>query len=239
MATVVLVHGAWHGGWCWRHLAPLLRARGHEVLAPDLPGHGNDAAELSTQTLESYARKVGDAVRTSGDDVILVGHSLGGLVISAVAEELPERLRRLVYVTAFLPRDGDSLVRICSADPDNPLNTASLRTPDGKCVTVDPAQLATLFYADCPSDDVAFAATHVGPEPIAVMFETVKVTTERFGRVPRAYVHCSRDVVLPPFLQQQMVAASPCEKVLTLQTGHSPFFAAPKQLAEQLDALTK
>ncbi|MEO8444150.1 MAG: alpha/beta fold hydrolase [Gammaproteobacteria bacterium] len=238
MATVVLVHGAWHGGWCWLHLAPLLRARGHEVLAPDLPGHGSDRGDPGAQTLATYARKVGDVVRASGGDVVLVGHSLGGLVISAVAEEMPEQLRRLVYVTAFLPRDGDSLVRICSADPDNPLNAASLRTPDGKCVTVDPARLEELFYADCPSDNLAFAAAHVGPEPIAAMFQAVQVTAERFGRVPRAYVHCSRDVVLPLFLQEQMVAASPCEKVLTLPTGHSPFFAAPKQLAEQLDTLT-
>ncbi len=239
MAQVILVHGAWHGGWCWRHVAPLLRARGHDVLAPDLPGHGEDPAESASQTLENYARRIGDVVGSAGDDVLLVGHSLGGLVISAVAEAMPERLKRLVYVTAFLPRDGDSLVRICSVDPENPLNEASLRTPDGKCVTVDPARLAELFYADCPADDVAFAAAHVGPEPIAVMFQAVQVTPARFGRVPRTYIHCSRDVALPLFVQQQMVAASPCDRVLTLPTGHSPFFAAPAQLAEQLDALTR
>jgi hypothetical protein len=78
-------------------------------------------------------------------------------VISAVAEARPERLRRLVYVAAFLPRDGDSLVRICSADPDNPLNAASLRTPDGQCVTVDPEHVRDIFYADCPGENLSFA----------------------------------------------------------------------------------
>jgi pimeloyl-ACP methyl ester carboxylesterase len=239
MARFVLVHGAWHGGWCWRHVAPLLTARGHEVHAPDLPGHGDDPADPAGQSLEDYARRVGDAVRAGGQDVVLVGHSLGGLVISAVAEAMPGRVRRLVYVTAFLPRDGDSLVRICSVDPENPLNAASLRTPDGKCVTVDPARLQELFYADCPAADVALAAASVGPEPIAVMFQSVHVTPERFGRVPRAYLHCSRDVALPLFVQQQMVAASPCDTVLTLPTSHSPFFAAPERLAEMLEALTE
>lgn len=237
MATFVLVHGAWHGAWCWRHIRPLLRARGHEVLAPDLPGHGDDPAAVGSQSLDDYAKRIEAVVRASGGDVVLVGHSLGGLVISAVAEALPERVRRLVYITAFLPRDGDSLVRICSVDPDNPLNEASLRTPDGKCVTVDPARLRDLFFADCPDDDFAIAQARLGPEPIAVMFQTVHVTPARFGRVPRAYIHCSRDQALPLFVQEQMVAASPCETVLALPTGHSPFFAAPERLVEMLDSL--
>jgi len=238
MASYVLVHGAWHGGWCWGHVAPLLRAQGHVVVTPDLPGHGDDPAPANAQTLDSYVQRICGTVGALGGEVILVGHSLGGLVISAVAEALPERLRRLVYVTAFLPRDGDSLVRICSVDPDNPLNTASVRTPDGQCVTVDPERLHEIFYADCPAEDLAFARTRLGPEPLGVMFQAVHVTAERFGRVPRAYIHCSRDVALPLFVQEQMVAASPCGTVLTLPTGHSPFFAAPEALAEQLRALT-
>lgn len=237
MATFILVHGAWHGAWCWRHVVPLLRDRGHEVLAPDLPGHGDDPATVGGQSLDNYAQHIQGLVRNCGGDVVLVGHSLAGLVISAVAEALPERIRRLVYVTAFLPRDGDSLVRICSVDPDNPLNAASLRTPDGKCVTVDPARLRELFYADCPDEDFAIASARVGPEPIAVMFQAVHVTPGRFGCVPRAYIHCSRDVALPLFVQEQMVAASPCDAVLTLPTGHSPFFAAPGRLAGMLDSL--
>lgn len=237
MATFILVHGAWHGAWCWRRVVPLLRDRGHEVLAPDLPGHGDDPAAVGGQSLDNYAQHIQGLVSDCGGDVVLVGHSLAGLVISAVAEALPERIRRLVYVTAFLPRDGDSLVRICSVDPENPLNAASLRTPDGKCVTVDPARLRELFYADCPDDDFALASARVGPEPIAVMFQAVHVTSGRFGRIPRTYIHCSRDVALPLFVQEQMVAASPCDTVLTLPTGHSPFFAAPERLAGMLDSL--
>jgi pimeloyl-ACP methyl ester carboxylesterase len=237
MSTFILVHGAWHGGWCWRHIAPLLRARGHEVQAPDLPGHGDDPAPAGGQTLDSYAARILSLLDSCSGDVVLVSHSLGGLVISAVAEARPERLRRLVYVTAFLPRDGDSLVGICSVDPDNPLNAATIRTPDGRCVTVDPERVGEIFYADCPAEDLAFAQARLGPEPLAVMFQTVQVTPERFGRVPRAYIHCSKDVALPKFVQEQMVAASPCRTVLTLPTGHSPFFAAPEKLAEQLCSL--
>jgi pimeloyl-ACP methyl ester carboxylesterase len=216
---------------------PLLRARGHIVHAPDLPGHGDDPAPAHLQTLDNYTQRISDVVAACGGDVVLVGHSLGGLVISAVAEAMPERVRRLGYVTAFLPKDGDSLVRICSVDPHNPLNGASVRTPDGKCMRVDPERLRDIFYPDCPAEDLAFASAHGGPEPLAVMFQPVRVTAERFGRVSRAYIHCSRDVALPLFVQEQMVAASPCETVLTLPTGHSPFFAAPERLAAMLDTL--
>lgn len=237
MATFILVHGAWHGSWCWRHVAPALRTRGHDVLTPDLPGHGDDPAPIHLQTLDSYTQRLADVVSACGDDLILVGHSLGGLVISAVAEAFPERIRRLIYVTGFLPRDGDSLMRICSVDPDNPMNSAAVRTPDRKCVTVDPDRLKEIFYHDCAAADVTLARERLGPEPLAAQFGTVHVTPGRFGSVPRAFIHCALDVALPMFVQEQMVAASPCETVLTLESGHSPFFSVPARLATCLDSL--
>lgn len=237
MSTYILVHGAWHGGWCWRHVVPLLRNRGHEVHAPDLPGHGDDPAPVQLQTLDSYAKRIDGVIAACDGEVILVGHSLGGLVISAAAEADPDRVRRLVYVSGFLPRDGDSLLRICSADPDNPMNEAAVRTPDGKCVAVDPERLREIFYPDCPLEDAEYARTCLCPAPLATMFGTVHVTPGRFGRLPRAYIHCARDIPLPLFVQEQMVAASPCENVLTMECGHSPFFAAPVRLATVLDSL--
>jgi pimeloyl-ACP methyl ester carboxylesterase len=237
MATFILVHGAWHGSWCWQHVLPLLHDRGHVVHAPDLPGHGDDPAPIHLQTLDSYAQRIRATVRACDGEVILVGHSLGGLVISAVAEAKPERVRRLIFVTAFLPRDGDSLVKICSVDPDNPMNSALLRTADRKCVVVDPGRFRDIFYPDCPAADVALAGERLGPEPLATMFGTVHVTPERFGTVPRAFIRCTRDIPLPLFVQEQMVGATPCQTVLTIETGHSPFFAAPERLATCLDSL--
>lgn len=231
MATIVLVHGAWHGSWCWRHVIPLLEARGHAVLAPDLPGHGDDPESPHTQTLDRYVSCIEVEVAGCDEPVVLVGHSLAGLVISAVAEARPDRVARLIYVSGLLPRDGDSLVRICSADPGNPMNTATIRTPGHKSQSIDPARLEELFYPDCPADDVALARRRLGPEPFATMFNTVHVTPERFGSVPRTYIHCLRDRPLPIFLQEQMVAASPCAPVIRLDCGHSPFFAAPGDLA--------
>ncbi|MCL4722173.1 MAG: alpha/beta fold hydrolase [Gammaproteobacteria bacterium] len=240
MATVVLVHGAWHGSWCWERVRPLLQAAGHRVLAPDLPGHGGHPADVAAQTIPAYIRTVNALVGdTPGEPVVLVGHSLAGIVISGVAEALPDRIQKLVYVTAFLPRDGDSLVRIAGADPDNPLNEATERTPDRKAVTVRPERVRELFYADCSAGDVAFASARLVPESLAAHFGTVETTPARFGRVPRAYIHCRRDRALPLFLQQLMVDRVPCDPVLWLDTGHSPFFAAPELLARHLDSLAR
>ena len=194
-------------------------------------------APVHEQTLATYTQRLTDYVGTCNGNVILAGHSLAGLVISAVAESCPARIHRLIFVTGLLPRDGDSLVRICSVDPDNPITGAAVRTPDGKCVTIDPERLRELFYADCPAEDLALARERLGPEPLAALFGTVHVTPENFGRVPRAYIHCASDIPLPLFVQEQMVAASPCETVLTMECGHSPFFAAPERLATYLDSL--
>ncbi len=240
MATMVLVHGAWHGSWCWDRVRPLLAAAGHRVLTPDLPGHGGNPAPVADQTIANYASCVTGLIRqATGEPVILVGHSLAGIVISQVAETIPGSIRRLVFLSAFLPQDGDSLVRIAGADPDNPLNEATERTPDRKAVVVRPDLARALFYRDCTDEDAEFAAERLVPESLAAHFGTAALSPERFGQVPRAYIRCRRDRAIPLFLQMLMIERMPCDPVLTLDTGHSPFLAAPDLLARQLDELAR
>src|SRR5260370_40737879 len=108
MSTYLLVHGAWHGAWCWRKVVPLLEKVGNGWLAPDLPGHGQDSTSLAYVTLEAYVSRLLPLVDAAPEPVILVGHSLGGTVISQVAEARPEKVRLLVYLSALLPRAGES-----------------------------------------------------------------------------------------------------------------------------------
>ena len=109
MARFVLVHGAWHGAWCFDALARDLAAAGHEVDTFDLPGHGSDATPHDEVTLDTYAQRVAEVIGQDGEPVVLVGHSMGGIVVTQAAELVPERIARLVYLTAFLPKDGESL----------------------------------------------------------------------------------------------------------------------------------
>jgi pimeloyl-ACP methyl ester carboxylesterase len=117
MANFVLVHGAWHGGWCYRDTARLLRMQGHAVITPTHTGVGERAHQASESiTLETHVRDVLGAIEAEElDDVILCGHSYGGMVITGVADRLPDRVKALVYLDAFVPRHGDSLIRLLDA----------------------------------------------------------------------------------------------------------------------------
>src|ERR1700680_4689248 len=112
MSQFLLVHGASGGAWCWHKLMPELERRGHRALAIDLPGHGEDKTPLAQVNLAAYAERVADTLKKLPEPAVLIGHSMGGMVISAAAELAPEWVRTLVYLCAYLPRDGESLSAI-------------------------------------------------------------------------------------------------------------------------------
>ena len=118
MATFVLVHGAWHGGWCWKRVRPLLESRGHLVFTPTLTGLGERSHLLARETgLETHIADVVNVIRWEElSEVVLCGHSYGGMVISGVADRVPDRIRSLVYLDAFVPSDGQSLFDFLPAE---------------------------------------------------------------------------------------------------------------------------
>jgi pimeloyl-ACP methyl ester carboxylesterase len=237
MTTFVLIHGAWHGGWCWEKLAPLLEARGHRVVAPDLPGHGADRTPLAQITLDAYAERVRETVAAQPEPVVLVGHSMGGVVITAGAELIPERVRTLVYLTAFLVGPGESLLSAAGNDPDTLLAGSFVPSPDGLSVTVKPDVVKPAFYAQCSDADVERARARLVPQATAPFSTPVRYTPERAGRIPRVYIECTRDRAIGLPVQRRMAAAHPCAKVLTLDTDHSPFYSTPDALAAHLAGL--
>ena len=235
MSTFVLIHGSWHGGWCWDKVKPLLTAQGHTVIAPDLPGHGADQTPVAAVTLASYVERVAAVINGQPEPVILVGHSMGGVVITQTAEALPDKIQHLVYLAAFLPRNGESLFQLTQGD------ATSLVTPnlivneaEGWLAIKEAAQTAA-FYQDCCPEDVAAAKARLtAQEALAGVGTPVQITPLNFGRIPRTYIQTRRDQAVGPALQQQMYTATPCAQVLTLDTGHSPFLCAPTALADHL-----
>jgi pimeloyl-ACP methyl ester carboxylesterase len=237
MSIFLLVHGAWHGGWCWFKVAPLLEAQGHRVLAPDLPSHGIDRTPVGEVSLETYARRICEILDGCEEPVVLVGHSMGGLVVSRAAELRPAKVRTLVYVAAFLLRDGESLLDILQAHAASPSLPHLRFNSDRGTTTLNPDSIRAMFYNDCSASDVALARSLLVPQPMAVQAAPLRVSAEHWGSVPRVYIECERDNAIPIAAQRAMQSGSPCKRVITLSTGHSPFFAAPAELARHLTDL--
>lgn len=237
VANFLLVHGACHGGWCWERVTPLLKARGHDVWAPDLPGHGDDKTPLSALSLDVYAEAIARHLQERRVPVVLVGHSMAGAVISRVAETLPGALKRLVYLTAYMPNSGESLASLARRDTEALTASERVVVDGADCFTIPRAAARQAFYQDASDDTFEFALARIGPEPVRIFRDKADFTNERYGRVPRAYIHCTEDKAISYTLQREMVQAIPCERVVTLASGHSPFLTAPEALTEILHSL--
>jgi len=232
MSTYLLIHGAWHGGWCWRKVIPLLEAKGHKVLAPDLPGHGDDRTSTASVTLKSYADRICEVANAQTEPVILAGHSMGGVAITQAAENCPSQISALVYVCAFLARNGDSLMTWASQDKESMVNPSTMiQRPDG-ALDFNLEHLREAFYGGCADDDAAFAQSRLVAQSAAPFVAPIETTAERWGQIPRYYVECTRDRALTPKLQREMQRQTPCRQTFTIDTDHSPFFSAPQHLAD-------
>jgi len=233
MSTYVLIHGAWHGGWCWHKVVARLQAAGHKVLAPDLAGLGADKTPLADVTLELWNASVRDLLDQQDEPVILVGHSRGGLLISAAAEARPEKVSKLVYLCAIVLRDGEQVFGAVAEDRGSKLGEFLQIDEAAGCVTVADEAIRETFYGGCGDDDVALAKLLLQPEPLAPLNTPVQLSDANYGRVPRVYIECTQDCAISISAQRAMCEHTPCE-VITLETDHSPFFSAPDELTAHL-----
>jgi pimeloyl-ACP methyl ester carboxylesterase len=234
MAEFLLIHGAFHGAWCWRKTAAELEKRGHQAQAIDLPGQGDDTTPLSKVTLESMADRIVTALKRSSGRAVLVGHSFGGMAISAAAEKASERPEALIYICAFLPREDDSQRAIAGRNPEATLQKSLIVSDDGVSATVRPDRVRDLFYHDCFPADASDAISRLRPQVLAPLSTPVHLTAGRLGCVHPAYVECTEDHALAVELQRDMIGKSPPLRMRVLPSGHSPFISMPDRLAQAL-----
>lgn len=228
----VLVHGAWHGAWCWNKVVPLLRAQGHQVTAVDLPGRWRNPSEMTAIKAEDYAWVVEQVVRNSDRPVVLVGHSLGGATVSMAAENCSTRIKRSVYLSAFMVPNGDSVSSISSKDQGTQIPRAVVRDATTNTSTVNPAFAQEVFYGDCSNEDIRIALQLLSPESGVMNRHQMKLTPQAYGKVDRAYIECTLDRAISIEAQRAMQAASPCSRVITLETSHFPFLSRPVEIAD-------
>jgi pimeloyl-ACP methyl ester carboxylesterase len=235
MSKIVLVHGSCHGAWYWRDLVPALSAFGHDVQAIDLPGHGANPHPLEQITLDLYAQAILEVIETRA---ILVGHSMAGFPISAAAEADPSKIERLIYLCAYAPRDGVSLVDMRMEAPRQPLLEAIAKTPDGLGFTFRDSHLPTVLYHDCPEGTVDYARQNLCVQAIKPQATPIHLG-KAYQSVPKTYIRCDDDQAIPPEYQRTMTTGWPAQDVHALPASHSPFFSMPVRLARLIDQIAQ
>lgn len=229
MARFILVHGSNHGAWCWRDVVPLLAKNGHTAVAIDLPSHGNDKTPIADVTLDRYVQAVIDEVEKTDEPAILLGHSAAGVTIASVAEKIPDRISRLIYLAAYAPEDGDSLSHMRKRAKRQLVMHAVQLSEDRQSYRFDLEEAPGIFYHDCSEEIIAYALPRLGAQPIAPQATPVSLG-KNYASVPRSFIIANDDHTVPPEEQEKMIASWPAKDVYRLDCGHSPFFVCPDDL---------
>ena len=233
MAVFVVAHGAWTGGWFWNRLRPLLQAQGHAVFTPTYTGVG-ERAHLAHPgiDLDHHINDVLQLLQFEDlTDVVLVGHSYGGMVATGVADRAPERIAQLIYIDALVPRHGDSALSLVPTEQRQRMldaTAATLATGDGWRLPPNP------MPPDTAAADVAWAVPRRLPQPIKTFSQPI-VLTGAVDRLPRSYIYCSRpgpgDTFRPFFERAQR---EPGWRHAALDASHNPQVTMPETLTRLL-----
>jgi pimeloyl-ACP methyl ester carboxylesterase len=235
MSTYVLIHGSWHGSWCWYKIIPRLQLAGHRVIAPDMPAHGRDWRSPGQITMQDYVDTITKVLDEQDEPVVLVAHSRAGLQATQAAEARPRKIHTLVYLAAILLPNGVGLLDW--SDPDSVLwPNVDFNEHEGWDM-IRPEIYRESIYHDCSDEDVALAYALLTPEPRGPSSPTntpIQTTPENFGSVPRVYIELSQDRAISVPFQRRMYTATPCERVLSIAASHSAYFSQPDELTRQI-----
>ncbi len=239
MTTFVLVHGAWHGGWCWWKTAPLLRDSGHLVYAPSLTGLGDreHLARLIPPAVLNLDLHIRDIVQLLDSDdlsnVVLVGHAYAGMVITGVAELRPERVGALVYVNGVAPENGEAMIdQLAAVRGPEFVTRIQQYIADGEPYMAQPTAASEIAarWAITDPDDQAFVLPRLSPQPTLTFAQPVRTAKPEAASLPREFILCSESGFEPVADR----AAANGWGVHHIDTGHDPMITEPAQLAQIL-----
>ncbi|MBL7925766.1 MAG: alpha/beta fold hydrolase [Bacteroidia bacterium] len=230
----VFVPGSFHAAWCWYKMQPLLNKNGNTSEAINLPAHGPDTTPISAVTLNSYVDAVCKVLEKYNKPVVLIGHSRAGIIISSVAEHMPDKIKQLVYLCAFLIPNGEPMVATALTDTAS-LMVSNLIFNEQEGWHIPKNEIyKEAFYNDCSEEDVFLSTSLLIKEPNAPVATPLTLTDNKYGTVTKAYIHTTLDNTITYELQKKMVKKVPVDLTFELKAGHSPFLSQPKQLADIL-----
>ncbi|MCF0058000.1 alpha/beta fold hydrolase [Dyadobacter sp. CY356] len=235
--TVVLVHGAWQGAFTWATVKSNLEKKGFNVIAVELPAHGDDTTPVAGLTLDSYSAKVISVIEAQSSKVILVGHSLGGMVISAVAEKIPAKIDKLVFLAAFLPQNQQSLFDISGSDKQTLLPAALEVSADQSTIAVKTDSLINIFCQDGSAEIKQLLLSKNRTEPLLPLTNKITITDANFGSVSKYYIRTINDHAIGINLQNQMIKTTAIKKVYSLTAGHTAHLSQPNEVSAIIEEI--
>jgi pimeloyl-ACP methyl ester carboxylesterase len=239
LARFVLVHGAFSGAWVWEPVIGELRAAGHTVETLDLPGSGEDSTPVEEVTLDAYAERICEVLAKDPEPAVLVAHSMGGVAIAHAAGRAPGRIALLVYVAAFMPQDGQSLIELTQLPEGEGDQVQANMVVEGEppVATLSGEGARVACYGNCNDEQLAWGLERMGRQPVAPFVAPVSIADPAAHEIPRAYVTTLRDQAIPPALQRRMIRERGCVTVIEIDTDHSPWLSATGELVAALDQL--
>jgi len=231
--TFVLVHGAWHGGWCWGAVAARLRAHGHTVLTPTQTGLGERAHLISKSiTLDTFVDDIANVIRFEElDDIVLVGHSFGGNAISGVADRMPERVRKLVYLDSSMLENGQTPF---SRLPQDVVAARIKAAEDSSGGLSIPAPPAAAFGVTDPQQ-AKWLEARLTPHPLSTFMSPLKLDNKVGNGRPATYIVCA-DPIYGPLQSSRDWVKNAGMKMVEIKSGHDAMVMVPDELADMLEA---
>ncbi|MDR2831352.1 MAG: alpha/beta fold hydrolase [Rickettsiales bacterium] len=227
----ILLHGAWHASWCWRRVVPIIEAQGHVVLTPDLPGHSKNKISFKEITLKTYVDEITKLIKLQDRPVILVSHSMSGIVISQLAESIPEHIEALIYISSFIPDNNGSLVHEeRRAKTQGVVKEVIIDEYNNRIILKPSFRISELFFNTCSKEEANWAINKLQDQPFRPFVDIVTLSTKRFGSIPKFYIECLKDKAISIEDQRRMYSKIKAE-IFSLDTGHSPFLCTPQALS--------
>ena len=232
--TFVLVHGAWQAPYVWDGVKTQLQQQGYKVLVVQLPAHGDDTTSAIRVNMSAYCNKVITAMSGVSGKVILVGHSMGGVVVSGVAEKVPAQIEKLVYIGAFVPANGQSIAYLSSLDKQSHLGSSILPSDGGLSINIKRDSIVSIFCQDAAAGTQQLVLDKFKVEPAIPFGDTVHLSDANWGKADKYYIHTTLDHAIGIDLQNQMATAAHITKRYSLPTGHCPFLSKPADVTNLL-----
>lgn len=241
-SPVVLVHGAWQASYAWEQVQANLLSDGFQVTVINLKGHGEDNTPVNELSFVGYIDQVKAAINSFNEPVILVGHSLGGAIITQTASEIPGKIAKLVYVAGFIPQTGKSVLDYAALDAGSLLGSVLTFNADQTLAgLVNPeVNFPTVFIQDGTDEQKQFVLDHYRAEPVIPLATPLNYTAESYNAIEKKYyVFTTEDNAISYPFQQQMATDAGITKTFTINTGHSPFISKPTELTAILNTIAK